>query len=284
MTSDMKKFAIGTGLILIMAFSFSHCKKDNPKAPTLPPKETMSTNFSVPVKTSKSGIKGDPTQVNYGVSALTAAYWNAVLGITLAVPVATFYKSFESTPKYLGDKKWQWEYSVIVVGGTYDGRLVGTVRQNDVKWEMFVSKTGVGAFAEFMWFEGTSNLDGNGGQWILYESPTVNEKVIQIDWTRTNDTIGNIKYTYVRESDNGVAAQLSLNSYINYGLQEGDYNAFYNIHFNTRDNEANPFYDVLIEWNTTQFYGHIKAGAYFSDSADPQWHCWDGNGNDVVCP
>jgi len=54
------------------------------------------------------------------------------------------------------------------------------------------------------------------------------------------------------------------------------------IYNNPKENHL--FEDVNIEWNTTQFYGHIKAGAYFSDSADPQWHCWDGNGNDVVCP
>lgn len=280
----MKSLAINSVLILSTVLIFNTCQKDNTKAPTLPPKETMSVNFSIPAKAAKSGEKSDPAKINYSVSALTTGYWNTVLGITLAVPVAAFYKSFENSPAYLGNNSWQWKYSVIVLAGNYDARLVGTIRQNDVKWEMYVSKSGIGSFNEFLWFEGTSSLDGNGGQWILYESPTTNEKVIQIDWTITNDKAGNIKYTYIRESSNGDSNQLSVDSYINYGLQEGAYNAFYNIHYNIRSNEANPFYDVIIEWSTTQYFGHIKAGNYFNDSADPQWHCWDENGNDVTCP
>jgi len=280
----MNKTAFISGIILLLAFSFNSCKDEEPTAPILPPMTSMSSDFSVPSNSTKSADVVNLSSVNYGVSAFTVGYWNLVLGVTLAIPVASFYKSFENKPIYLGDKSWEWKYSVIVLAGNYNARLVGTIRQTDIKWEMYITKSGVGAFSEFKWFEGTSDLDGNAGQWLLYESPTVNEKVIQIDWTRTNDIIGDIRYTYVRESDNDDPNQLSADSNIQYGLQEGDYNAFYHVNYNTRNNESNPFYDVLIEFSSTLYYGRIKAGHYFLDTADPKWHCWNGEGDDIPCP
>lgn len=280
----MKKFTISLAVLFLAVVLLNSCEKKDEKPPELPPYNSMAIDFSKLSNDTKStdGINlTDASKLNFALSAITVSYWNFILGVTLAVPVASFYKSFDTEPTYLGNKKWQWGYTVTTIGGNYNARLIGTIGQSDVTWEMYISKSGIGGFEEFLWFEGTSNLDGKSGQWILNESPLEKQAVLQIDWTRTSDVVGNVKYTYIRESDNGIVEQLSNGSYLNYGLAEGDYNAFYTIHYNTRDKEANPFMNVNIEWSTTVYNGRIKAEHYYSNT---DWHCWDSLGSDAVCP
>lgn len=143
---------------------------------------------------------------------------------------------------------------------------------------MYVSKEGVGAFTELLWFEGTSKLDGKSGQWILNHSQTFPEPMLQIDWKVEGEKVGNIKYTYIREQKDDRTADLFMSSYIEYGLSPNPLNAFYNVHHNT--GIANAFNDVFIEWNTTDHNGHIKAHYYFQDDL---WHCWNGVGDNVIC-
>ena len=47
-------------------------------------------------------------------------------------------------------------------GATYTARLTGEIRTDDIQWEMYITRTGINAYAEFKWYEGTSDLDGNG--------------------------------------------------------------------------------------------------------------------------
>ena len=77
--------------------------------------------------------------------------------------------------------------------------LTGEIRTSDVKWEMYISKEGIGAFSELLWYEGTSNLDGKSGQWILNHSQAFPEPMLQIDWKVTGEDVGYIKYTYIRD-------------------------------------------------------------------------------------
>ena len=77
--------------------------------------------------------------------------------------------------------------------------LLGTLEADQVKWEMYITKTGIEPFDEFLWFEGTSKIDGKSGQWILYHSAAFPEKTVQIDWKKEAEEVGEIKYTYVRE-------------------------------------------------------------------------------------
>ena len=60
-----------------------------------------------------------------------------------------------------------------MAGSTYTARLTGQIRTSDVAWKMYITKEGTGGFPEFVWFEGTSKLDGTGGQWILNQSSAV---------------------------------------------------------------------------------------------------------------
>lgn len=264
---------------------FLGCKKKEDSAPSLPPVGTMSIDFSNFLTSAKSGISdkqfkeialGDKS--NWTLASSIAGFWNLIIGVNLVVPVASFEAAVNKAPVYLDNKKWQWTYDFNVIGATYKARLTGEIRTSDVKWEMYVSKEGVGAFSELLWYEGTSNLDGKGGQWILNHSQMFPEPMLQIDWKITGEDVGYIKYTYIRDKKDDRTTDLFKTSFIEYGLATGALNAFYNIHQNT--GVANVFNDVNIEWSTTDHNGHIKAIYYYQDAL---WHCWNGIGDNVNC-
>jgi hypothetical protein len=280
----MKKLILSLLFVAFGTILFTGCEKDKGDPPTLPPYESMAIDFSKMTKDAKSAgeLTADTTAWNFFSAALTIGVWNTILTGTLVVPIATYYQAINQTPVYMENKTWQWEFDGTGFASTYHARLTGTIRNNDVKWEMYISKSGIGAFEEFKWFEGTSALDGKSGQWILYVGTYLNEEVLQIDWAKTGDQIGSVKYTYVRESDNILETQqLTKGSYLEYGLTEGDLDAFYTIIYSTRDRSASTNLEVYIEWSTTAYYGRIKAAHYFNNNTD--CHCWDSQGYDTVC-
>jgi len=279
----MKKLTSISLVITIIVGLFWGCeKKENP--PTLPPARTMSIDFSTFITSKKSAITegelkgiaiGDKT--NWLLAATTAGVWNIILAVNLVIPVASFELAVDKTPVYL-DNKWEWSYNFNVVGATYKAKLTGQVISNDVKWEMYISREGVGAFTELLWFEGTSKLDGKSGQWILNHSQQFPEPMLQIDWEVVGSSIGNIKYTYIRDKKDDRTTDPFKNSYIQYGLTTNTLNAFYNVHQNT--GVVNVFNDIFIEWSSTNHNGHIKANSYFQDNL---WHCWNETGDNVTC-
>ena len=273
-------------LLLVTAFAvvllWGCEKKGDP--PVLPSVETMKidfSNFSIDSKSAGSEIinKGVENS-NWTFAATVAAVWNTILIYNIAVPVAAFNLAVEHKPAYLSDKKWEWRYSVSSVGATYNARLTGQIRENDVKWEMYIEREGVGGFGEFLWFEGTSGLDGKSGQWILNHSSQFPEPMLQIDWTWDGEKIGSIKYSYIRELNNDRNTDLFKNSYIEYGLTDNTLDAYYDVHF-YESLILEDFVDVNIEWSTTGYNGRVKAYYHYQDE---NWHCWDGNGNDTECP
>ena len=282
----MKKNSVFFLIIIFGSFLISGCKKKD-NAPALPPANSMSIDFSNFSSGKKSAYiypqtKGVTTNVNWFLASTTAGFWNLLLTVNLVVPVAAFKKAIETTPVYVNNNTWEWKFSVAPIGSTYNARLTGQVQTDSVKWKMYISKDvvdGVGAFAEFTWFTGTSALDGKSGQWILNYSQSFPEPMLQIDWSLTGNKVGSIKYTYIRALKDNRTTDLFRTSYIQYGLTTNTLDAFYNIHFNNSTTTSD-FKDVYIEWSTTTHYGHIKALHYYQDS---NWHCWDGTGLDVTC-
>jgi hypothetical protein len=269
-------------LLLILGFvGFNSCDKNKETAPEIPPYESMVIDFDKFSSDEKSALETSTSAINFITAGLTIVVWNTTLTVTLAVPIASFYASFQNEPEFLGDGTWQWKYDVPGFGNTYHARMTGKLMGDHVKWEMYISKSGIVApHDEFLWFEGTSDYDGTSGQWTLYHSYEVQEAALQIDWKKTSDEVGDIKYTYVRESDNGVNNQLTKGSYLQYGLTDADLNAFYRIEYNQRDSDASDIKNVDIEWSLTGLYGRIKSQHYYNDDL---WHCWDSQGLDTEC-
>jgi hypothetical protein len=281
----MKKLASISLIVVLAVGLFWGCeKKENELAPALPPVASMSIDFSN-FAAKKSAIaevdvKGITVadKSNFIVAATTAGIWNAILAVNLAVPVESFKLAVNTTPIYLDNKKWEWSYDFNVIGATYKARLTGQIRTGDVKWEMYISKEGAGAFPELLWFEGTSNPDGKSGQWILNHSQPFPEPVLQIDWENAGSVNSKIKYTYIRDKKDDRSTDFFKTSFIEYGLTSNTLNAFYTIHQNSGVQSV--FNDVFIEWSTTNHNGHIKANYHFKDDL---WHCWNETGDNVIC-
>lgn len=281
----MKNLFTITLIITLLAGLFWGCeKKGDP--PALPPSGSMTIDFNEFIGTKKSALITEEVKniaavenSNWTNASTVATIWNTLVALNIAIPVASFELAVNKKPVYLDNRKWEWKYNVPVVGATYVARLTGQIRSSDIKWEMYISRDGVGGFSEFLWFEGTSALDGKSGQWILNHSQQFQEPMLQIDWEVTGTLLGNIKYTYIRVLKNDRSPDNFKNSYIEYGLTTNTLNAFYTVHFDI-SGIANDFEDIFIEWSTTLHNGHIKANYYYQDDL---WHCWDGSGNDVTC-
>ena len=264
----MKKLLSFILIIILSAGSFQSCKKDKGDPPVLPPAESMEIDFSNFVTQKKSAelpsFQKGTENSSWEFAATVALFWNAIITTKLAVPVATFSHAIDQDPTYLEEKTWQWGFNVNVASVTYTARLTGQIRTDDVLWKMYVS----GGFNEFLWFEGTSKLDGTEGQWILNESNTVQTPLLQIDWTKTTNSIGSVRYTY-KKSDS------YTNSYIEYGLTANTLNAYYNVHYFN----GLVFSDVDIEWSTTLYNGRVRCSDYLLG----EWYCWNEQKINVLC-
>jgi hypothetical protein len=271
----MKKSVSLLIVIAILLTFFTGCKKDKGDPPILPPAESMTIDFS----NFEGGTKGDITlpkgteNSNWEFSAGAAMLWKSIIYTTLAVPVYSFQLAVDQKPVYLDDKTWQWSCNATVLSVTYSARLTGQITETNAVWKMYITKEGTGGFADFLWFEGTSKLDGSQGQWKLYESQQNPVQVLQIDWSVAGDKIGMVKYTYTKSG-----AEFK-DSYIEYGLTTNALNAYYTIHyFNTSYQQ---FFDLNVEWSTTLHNGRVKCPGRFGTN---DWYCWDSNYLNITCP
>lgn len=264
-------------VVLLLLIIVVSCEKDEPAgiAPELPPVETMVIDFT---KFGGAEKSASLLRSNWLYAAKTVGVWNAIIGTTFAVPVAAFKLAINHQPENTGNLTWQWQYTVEGFTSQYTARLVGKLEPTQVKWEMHVSKEGIDSFEEFLWFEGTSNIDGKSGQWILYHSSAFPEETVQIDWKKEDVEVGEIKYSYIRELNNLRQPDDFNGSTLTYGLQDELFDIYVNVH--TFNSQSQAFSDTYIEWNRTSFAGHIKAEQYFNDTS---WHCWDSQGYDIEC-
>jgi hypothetical protein len=263
-----------TSVLLTM---FTGCKKDKGDPPVLPPAESMTIDFT----NFESGAKGDysiyPTKgtqtSNWEFSAGVAMLWKSIIGTTLAVPVYSFKSAVNQKAVYLDDNTWQWSVDATVLNVTYKSRLTGQITSSNVVWKMYITREGTGGYTDFLWFEGTSRLDGTEGEWRLYESPQNSVEILKIDWSVTGDEIGMVKYTYTK------AGNSFAGSYIEYGLTANDLNAYYTIHYYNSAFET--FFDLDVEWSTTLHNGRVRCEEYYGTT---DWYCWDGNYLNITCP
>jgi hypothetical protein len=273
-SSNMKKVLTLLLLTVFMASLLTGCKKKPGPKPDLPPAESMLmdfSNFESGKSASFSEFEKGVENSNWEFAVLVTGYFRIIVASTLVVPVAAFDVAIDQTPVWMEEEKtWQWSYSVSVASVTYKARLVGQVGASDVQWKMYVTREGTGAFAEFLWFTGTSKLNASSGQWILNESNTVQQPLLQIDWTKTSAGVGTVKYTYVKTGN-------FKNSYIEYGKTTGNFNSYFNINYYN----GTAFSDMDVEWSSTGYNGRVMCASWFGDS---NWHCWNSNLANIVCP
>ncbi len=268
-------------MILLSVLLISGCKKDKDKGdpPVLPPAGSMMIDFSNFLSGKKSdaydALKGTPSS-HWDYVAGVALTWRIIINSTLAIPVKSFQIATGKDPVYIDNNTWQWKYDASVsvnnISATYKVRLTGQVRENDVLWKMYIAKEGTNPFSEFIWFEGTSEKDGTGGQWTLNLGPANQIPFLRIDWTGTGTEISTVRYTLLNNDPSKV-------SYIEFGrLTTGPYNAYYEINYYHQEGDVN--IDANVEWSTSGKNGHVMAPLIFPTSG---WYCWDSNYNNVEC-
>jgi len=276
----MKKIITSLLLLLFLGSFLTSCKKDKNNPPALPPEESMTidfSNFEPEKKSYNISLTKGVENSNWEFAAMVAGYFRTFIAGTLAVPVYSFKMATGETPVYIEDKTWQWSYTTSLLGKTYKARLTGQIRTNDVLWKMYITGEGTGGFTEFQWFEGTSRSDGTGGQWILNHSVQFKEPLLQIDWTTSGNAINVIKYTYVRTLNDTREADPFKTSSLEYGKKTGTFNSYYTIYYFN----GLAFSEMNVEWNSSTRNGRVKSLSNFGDS---NWHCWNGNLVNVICP
>jgi hypothetical protein len=126
-------------------------------------------------------------------------------------------------------------------------------------------------FTDFLWYAGTSDLDGLSGQWVLNRDPTDPAPFIQIDWNRSlNGDVAAIRYLNVTPDSD------SNGSFIFFQADNSnDFNRTYDIFSNTLNNTTE------IEWDSENKDGRVKDPNYFEDS---EYRCWNEALEDIDCP
>lgn len=274
----IQKYVFATLLSTLLVFTSCSDSDEVGPSPELPPLSSMVIDFD-DLNNAHNTKAAATSDDHWEYARAVTGVWNLALVSTLAVPVASFRSALNKQAEYLGGSKWQWTYTVDGFTSQYTARLTGEISGSQVNWEMYVEKSGIEGFDEFLWFSGSSQTDAKSGFWVLNHSAEFPENMLRIDWAVEGDEVGSIQYTYIRDLNNDRETDQFKNSYVIYGLQEADHDAFYDVH--VYDYFQEMFVDVDIEWNRTDYNGRVMAPAYFEDS---EWHCWDDTGLDTDCP
>ena len=221
-----RKIRINQFLILSLAMFGTivlSCEKDKKDAPALPPESAFVVDFSDFQDNQKSTF----TYANWTTAVFTVGVWNTILGVTLAVPVASYLEAFNHEPVRVDNNTWKWSYTVPVNFVNYTADLYADVFDDEVNWEMYISQEG--GFSNFLWYKGTCDILTTHGTWTLYYGPVNNKEFLDIQWTRDYESnTGDIRYTNVLSSSEGIG------DYIYAGITtDTPYNAFYDLYDNS---------------------------------------------------
>jgi hypothetical protein len=265
-------------IVVVVALFFpTACNKSDDDAdikpttpPEIPPESTFAADFSGFTDKDTTNTKSSISYHNWWFSASNVMVWNVIINVNMIVPVAAFRESFNHVPVYDPDlSSWIWSYNFFAQGKTHLAELHGTVMNDSVKWEMYITKQG--EYSDFLWYHGISHNNNTSGDWHLNAEPNDPKEYIYIEWHRDpQQNEADIKYTNVKEGAPGIGG------YIFYGVNEDPvFNAFYNI-YNAQNNNF-----TEIEWHRTNENGRVSDEMHFGDT---EWHCWDENLMDIICP
>ncbi len=271
----MKEIRIIIIVITLGIFS-SGCVKEA-AVPDLPPKASLAMEFDeiwATLPAPEAYTKITPPS-NFIFAAASIYWWNAILTIQMAVPVAAFSESFNHDPVWdKSSTSWVWSYTLDFQNTSYTAELFAKSETDKINWSMYFSKED--GFTDFLWFSGTSSMDNTSGLWTINKDPDSNIKdpdkttpYLEIEWNVSEDGIPDIKYTSIE------AKSVNNGSYIHYGkISDPDYDAFYDIYRVWEENLVN------IKWNTTSHKGRVLSMA---DYQNPSWHCWDESFKNIAC-
>ncbi|MCB0271225.1 MAG: hypothetical protein KDH95_23910 [Calditrichaeota bacterium] len=270
------RFGLLTIIALLLIF-FAGCAEKGStdpqeEAPEIPPLSTFLMDFNSFDTTSAlpkiNGITLQQQDANWRWAGFKVGVWNLVITVNLAIPVAAFVESFQHEPVQQSDGSWIWAYN-FGIGNS--AKLRAFLENNEINWEMRITKPN--QYTDFLWFTGVSNLVATEGTWQLNVSPNDPKPYLDILWHRNpQQGSADVRYTNVIPNNPGNGG------YIFYGItNDTPFNAFYDIWNVELNNLTN------IEWNRSDFHGHITDPLHFGDT---NRHCWDTLDNgliDITC-
>lgn len=250
------------------------CRKEKTDPPILPPANSMFIDFSDFNNPSKSGtvsVKGENTSA-WEFAVVPVVFWNHIINTMLFVPVAAFQATIDQPPVNVADDTWEWKKSFAIGNSHFQTRLNGRISGNIVNWKMYISLEN--SYSDFLWFEGTSALDGKSGQWLLYQNSDNPGKLLQIDWEVTSSSsVPHVTYTYIKND-------LHYGDFIEYGSLTSSgspYNSFYSMEY--YNEFAGKLYSLDVEWNSLTNNGRVRSSDYLLG----EWYCWDSNKVNSTC-
>jgi len=252
--------------VLMISCDSTNENSQDPK-PVLPPEYSMAPNFE---DFQTDDNQRNQTARNWFYSAVNVSVYSAILTGGLAIPVTAFKATISQEPTYDTEAElWVWESSFSANSNDFSIRLTADVADGNVNWTGYISSS-ASSVEDFVWFEGQSSVEGNSGNWTLFESPSNPSAWMSTEWSRNEDrTEASATFTIEKEGD-------LLGSYIAYSRDENsDYNRSVEIS-NTESGEL-----IQIDWNSEAKFGRVKSESEFEDT---DFHCWDEDLQDVVCP
>lgn len=271
----MKKFSLVIVLSLFVSvLGFQSCTKEDDalRAPKLPETQMMMMDFH-------GFDKVDPDQrsfSNWFHAAVNVYFWTRTVYEVVKLPVTAFVVAINQDAVFQGNDTWMWTFSVNENDEQYTVELYGTLDMvnQEVDWAMYV--TFEGAFEDYLWVTGSTAFDESYSNFMLNGfadeengdySPV---EFLQVEYSKDIATATeDIRYTIVVPEDpaNG--------SYIQYGTTVNEeFPVFYDIYLEQESNAT------MIQYDPASKYGRVKDVKRFHDD---EWHCWDGNGNDIIC-
>ncbi|MCD4760738.1 hypothetical protein K8R42_02455 [bacterium] len=265
----------------MLIIAVTGCKKDNdndiiPNAPPLPPLSSLVMDFSE-FDNPDDTIPGRDlsSYTNWGRSYVLVSAWNMAVTAVVAIPFASYAVALSQTPVYIpGTGAWVWAYDFTANSVVYSAELTGYYDGADsVAWEMRISQTG--GYTDFLWYHGKMHIANNEidyVNWIILDNPVNNNPFLKIDWTYFNN-VGN---------------ESTSTTYTNINSASPGYHDFINFAVFVTDNfreflvfDASEGIITDIEYYVDTREGRIKDPVFFLDE---EWHCWDTNLMNVVCP
>jgi len=266
MKSSIKTFFI----VAIVATTFLNCNQTenqstpSSQAPVMPRLESMTIPSFESSSTSGSLKKSSTENVsslNHGLASAYVGFWTLYTGVALAVPVFAYSELLHQMPTPTVEG-WQWKKSA----GNFSATLTAIAVNNQVQWSMKLSNDTI---KDFVWFTGTSSVDGKIGSWKFLDKDQTPHYSFTYAFTTDSaaaKVLGDVRTEVVAKSDTAYGNYLAwtlgdkLNSFIAYGEKEKE--------------------SVTIQVSGAKGAGKASLARAINN------YCWDGKANayqDIQC-
>jgi len=224
----------------------------------------MAVDFSL--FSSGGGGSEGTAGLHFANAAIRVFAAQVVTVVHLAVPSVVFGAAANSTPSF-EDGQWHWRYTASHLNQLWTAHLSGSVSGSDVNWGMRITAPQYSPpLEDFLWFGGTSRVDGTSGTWRFYDPESASSsEVVRVDWTHISAVDHSATITVTGGTGDNVGDVLAAR-------REG---ASHTLNWT----DASEAQTVEIGWDHATGTGYIVAPGYNGGLKA----CWNANQEDVAC-